>query len=297
MHLQFPSGVHVPQLLPSFKAVKAKWKEIIASTMTLSTIAILGIPAAEWLITDILEYIFANEYLVSLCSEGLELVEVIIKLDAFPVAGGNCFLMTLTLGNFGNACKDSWLHFLAAIAACNDKDYDIVAQVVKNNFAIIDLLTAAGEIFIKALQKTVKIVFSIGGDDALLRLITGMDPSGSKWCCFYCFWQRKLPAGIDQCKEKRNTATACKMAETQQGGHQRFPLLKKLPWSAYKMCILHAMMSMGRLFCHFFFNWLVLLEREGKNLWDTAAKLFKLLHITVDITKPPANGTWSIKGE
>jgi len=140
-------------------AVKAKWKEIIASTMTLSMIAILGIVAAERLITDILEYIFANEYLVSLCSEGLELVEVIIKLDAFPVAGGNCFLMTLTLGNFGNACKDSWLHFLAAITACNDKNYDIVAQVVKNNFAIIDLLTAAGEIFIKALQKTVKIVF------------------------------------------------------------------------------------------------------------------------------------------
>lgn len=64
------------------------------------------------------------------------------------------------------------------------------------------------------------------------------------------------------------------------------------------MCILHAMMAMGRLFCHFFFNWLVLLERQlgDASIWTTAASLFKYLHITVDITTLPTNGSWSIKG-
>ena len=71
----------------------------------------------EWLITDILELICGNDYLLSFCTEGLEQLEVIIKLDAFPVSGGSCFLMTLTLGNFGIACKQSWLHFIAAIAS------------------------------------------------------------------------------------------------------------------------------------------------------------------------------------
>lgn len=127
--------------------------------------------------------------------------------------------MTFIIGNFGEACKESWLHFIVAIAACSDKNYDVVEQVVKANFAIMDALMEAGEIFIKALQKIVKIGFSLGGDDALLRLITGMEASGSTWCCFYCFWQRNMPFGVKQCCMKRNTATACSLANKQQGGH------------------------------------------------------------------------------
>lgn len=98
MRLKLPSGINVPQLLPSLVAVKHKWKEIARSAMTLSIIP-MGVPAMQWVITDVLEYICGNEYLLSLCTTSIEVLEVIIKLDAFPVAGGNCFLMTLTLGN------------------------------------------------------------------------------------------------------------------------------------------------------------------------------------------------------
>ena len=135
--------------------------------------SIPGVTAAEWLITDILEYIFSNTFLVSLFVS-FEILEVILKVDAFPVAGGSCLLLTLTLGNFGKRCKSSWLHFVAAIADCNDKDRSIVQQVLANNFSIVDRLTKAGEIFITAMGKAIPIVFNIGGDDALLHVLTGL---------------------------------------------------------------------------------------------------------------------------
>ena len=60
------------------------------------------------------------------------------------LAEGSCLLMSLTLGNFGLLCKTSYLYFIIAIADCNEHERDIVAQVLANNFAIIDQLAATG---------------------------------------------------------------------------------------------------------------------------------------------------------
>ena len=68
---------------------------------------------------------------------------------------------------------------LVAIADCNDHKRDIVAQVLANNFAIIDQLAATGIIWMQALQRHLNIVFCFGSDDKILHLITGLEVSSS----------------------------------------------------------------------------------------------------------------------
>jgi hypothetical protein len=258
------------------------------------------VTAVEWLVTDIIEYVCSNPVLLLLFAVPVDVLEVIVKLDAFPVAGGHCFLLSVTFGNFGALCKASCLHFVAAIADCNDSDRDILLQVTKNNFAAIDALLAAGSMFVKALNRTIRIVINFGGDDKILRLIAGLEVSSSKWCCFYCFWRRKLPTGVPQIQGKRSVDMACTLAVEQRVGHQHQPFLKNLLWTAYKMCVLHALMSMGRLLCHWLHDWLVLLEQVTgiTKGWDDTSKVWlKLLSINIDISKPPVNKSWNCKGK
>ena len=102
------------------------------------------IKVVEWLIPDIIKYICGNIVLMILIIILVDTLEVILKLDAFPVAEGSCLLMSLTLDNFGLLCKTSCLHFIVTIANCNDHERNIVAQVLANNFAIIDQLAVTG---------------------------------------------------------------------------------------------------------------------------------------------------------
>ena len=132
----------MPQLLPSSKQVRLKWNEIYATTVKPKIFSIDKIKVVEWLISDIIEYICGNIVLMALITIPVDTLEVILKLDAFPVAKGSCLLMSLTLGNFGLLCKTSCLHFIVTIADCNDHERDIVAQVLANNFAIINQLVA-----------------------------------------------------------------------------------------------------------------------------------------------------------
>ena len=113
----------------------------------------------EWLISDIIKYICGNIVLMALITISVDTLEVILKLDAFPVAEGSCLLMSLTLGNFELLCKTSCLHFIVAIANCNDYERDIVAQVLANNFAIIDQLAATRIIWMQALQSISTLYF------------------------------------------------------------------------------------------------------------------------------------------
>lgn len=289
----------VPRLLPPTKEVKTKWKEELDRIQQLHPItSIPGVKAAEWLITDILEYIYSNSFLITLMVCSPELLEVILKVDAFPVAGGSCLMLTVTLGNFGKGCKSSWLHFIAAIADCNDKDRSVVHQVLANNFSLVDQLVEAGEVFINTIGKAMAITFRFGGDDALLRVLTGLVRSSSCWCCLYCFWMRNAQ---DTCQvtSKRSTTLAIALAARsakEQGGHEVEPMLKKVHWCSYKMCILHALMAMGRVFCHWLFNWLVLLQSKDIHAWDLASDWLTQLHIHINIKQPPVKGSWNVKG-
>ena len=296
---QLPSLVSkVPRLLPSSQQVRAKWNEIYAAVVKPKIFSVGKIKVVEWLIPDIIEYICGNIVLMALITVPVDTLEVILKLDAFPVAGGSCLLMSLTLGNFGLLCKTSCLHFIVAIADCNDHERDIVAQVLANNFAIIDQLAATGIIWVQALQRHLNIVFHFGGDDKILCLITGLEVSSSNWCCFYCFWMRNMAFGVAQCPLKRCTHTAVIFAEKQECGHECVPLLKNILWTAYKMCVLHALMSMGRLLCQWLHDWLAWTETQtgSASCWNVAQYWLKSLKINIDISKPPLNKSWNCKG-
>ena len=289
--------LQVPRLLPSLASVQALWESTWKGMMKVGLIAIEGVNAAEWLLLDIIQYVFRNPFLLALMVNPLVL-EVIVKLDAFPIATGHCLLLSVTFGNFGMLCKTSCLHFIAAMANCNDGDRDMLRRVLQNNLVQIDHLLEVGELFIEAIQQSIKIVFALGGDDKVLRCICGLEVSSSVWCCFYCFFHRNLPSQLPQCFYKRSLQSALEFGSRREYGHATLPLLKRLPWGAYKMCVLYALMSMGRVFCHWLHDWLVWLEKQtgSTNGWSIAQVWLKEQHINVDIGTIPSNGTWNVKG-
>ena len=288
----------IPALLPPFEAVKSLWKEIWNGVADVGLIEIPGVCAAEWRITDIIEYVCSNPVLMALFVVSVDMLEVIIKADAFPVAGGHCFLLTVTFGNFGILCKCTALHFIAAVANCTDKDRTLIGQVLSTNFKIIDVLHSRGTMFIQALGREVNIRFVLGGDDKILRLIAGLAPSCSNWCCFYCYLMQKLHSSLPQCRIKRSVANALHMCKDGSGGHEAAPFLRSVAWTVYKMCVLHALLAMGRVFCHWLFNWLVHLETESGNdaVWIAAEVWLKSINVNVKIRIKPLRGSWSVKG-
>jgi len=294
----FPEASYViSKLLPSSQQVKALWNFILPRTIPYYILPIAGIFAIECLIPNVIEYVYGNPLLYSLLHQPLERLEVIVTLDAFPVGGGHCFLMCITFGNFGMLCKCSYLHFITALADCSDDDRSVIEQILHNNFALIDQLLHVGSIYINAIKKAVPITFNFGGDDKILRLITGLERSASKWCCFYCFWRRDALAA-EQVTTKRTTDMATEFAVRHECGHMAVPMLKNLAWTNYKMCVLHALMSMGRLLCHWIHEWCAYLETKTGNsvYWTHAQAWLTNLHINITISKKPVTGSWNCKG-
>jgi hypothetical protein len=170
--------------------------------------------------------------------------------------------------------------------------------VLAHNIAQVEHLLTVGTLFVAALQRVIRVTFAFGADDQGLRLITGLASSSSIYCCFYCYFIRNLNPTLNQCYHKRSSRNAIELAATGDGGHECQPLLKNAQWSAYKMCVLHALMAMGRVFCKWLFDWLGWLEMESNSTrhWDYAQAWLKNINVNINITKPPANQSWNCKG-
>jgi hypothetical protein len=289
---------HIPALLPSLDSVKTLWNVTFQQTVKMNRLEIPGYHAVEWLITDIIEYVCSNAILFALFEFHHEL-EVLLKLDAFPVAAGHCLILSVTFGNFGRLCKTCCLHFIAAVADCNDKEDRIMHQVLANNFAIIDRLAEAKKIFITALSCYLPIRFTFTGDDVALRLVTGLCSSASNFCCFYCFFRRHLQENEVQLLKKRTLETALYYGAQSQHGHVEPPWLKKILWTDYKLCILHALISMGRMFVHWLHDFLAWYHKETQQpeVWEIAQAWLKELHVNITISVIPTTGTWNVKGK
>lgn len=287
----------IPSLLPSLSRVQSLWNATFQQFVKLAHLEIPGYHAVEWLLSDIIEYVCGNALLFALFEFQNEL-EILLKLDAFPVAAGHCLILSVTFGNFGRLCKTSCLHFIAAIADCNDKDVSIMRQVLAHNFAVIDKLAKAQRIFVTALQQELPIRFAFTGDDVVLRIITGLCSSASNFCCFYCFYRRHLQEGESQLLVKRSVASANRYGGQAKYGHVELPWLQCLNWSQYKMCVLHALISMGRMFVHWLHDYLVYYHKatDNQKVWHIAQSWLKDLHVNIDISTMPQNGSWNVKG-
>jgi hypothetical protein len=88
------------------------------------------------------------------------------------------------------------------------------------------------------------------------------------------------------------------MCQAGAGGHEVAPLLKNILWTAYKMCVLYALLAMGRVFCHWLFEWLQHLAMETNNpeVWNIASSWLESMNVNVKIRQKPTKGSWSVKG-
>jgi hypothetical protein len=71
----------LPRLVAPFKHVKQLWKQIFQQSTRYSPINIPNVVAQEWLITDIIEYVCGNAFLLGLFRIPVDTLEVILKVS------------------------------------------------------------------------------------------------------------------------------------------------------------------------------------------------------------------------
>ncbi len=115
-----------------------------------------------------------------------------------------------------------------------------------------------------------------------------------------CFFKRKLLPNETPCLDKRKTELAIIFATEHFGGHRFPPIFSSLSWDKYTWCILHALMSMGRVFVKALHNRLVdLVKSTDSDIWWTYINSW-LKYVGVqklNLEKPPEKGSWSVKGK
>lgn len=176
----------IPRLFASIPAVRKCYSTIALQYMRCIEHIKGEYIGHEWNVIEILEYIWSFSMLRNMLQDTEEL-ELIVKLDGFPVGGASGFFITLTLGNFGVACKCSVLQFILLSSNMPEKDRELLEFMFETNIQVLKRISQVGEVFLERAQVNFKATLAIGGDDPILRTILGLTRSGDIWYCIYCF--------------------------------------------------------------------------------------------------------------
>jgi hypothetical protein len=188
------NGESIGFLLATKRKVQALWKEIIEKNLKYRKIEFEEYTGYIWPIPYIIQYILSHSLLTNLMKDSTVL-DIILKLDGFPVGGEQGFCVSITLKNFGFLAKCGCLHFLTNIADISDKDRNLVKIFLAENLVYLNEIASTGFLFLPDWKIKVACSLRIGGDDPMLRVLMGLDSSISSWLCIYCF---QLRNGKDQ---------------------------------------------------------------------------------------------------
>ena len=124
-------------LLPSLKSVNDKWREL-CSEMRLEPPKLTTQDAAigiSWSILEVVKLIQRHKVLHSAWDTSMPLT-LIVRGDAFPVAGIQWFVLCITFANWGQLARN-WSHqFIVGVAYCDDKDATILANFWETNIKV-----------------------------------------------------------------------------------------------------------------------------------------------------------------
>lgn len=181
------------KILATKEEVQREWKLLSMQHLKLNkltkVVTIEDIPkeiiSYECSILAILNYIFGSPILKSLVLNPDNL-EVIFRMDAFPVGGRQGLLAAITLKNFGSMCHLPTFQFLTNVANIGDKDHDQVRFALGQNLHLLNNMAQTRKIYIHSLLKAVNCQIRVGGDDPVLRLLFGLKASNSLHLSIYC---------------------------------------------------------------------------------------------------------------
>ena len=101
----------------------------------------------EWKLSSILDFIYQSPVLYELLEDPDNLV-LIHRGDAFPCAGKQCLLMTVTLANFGVLSNVELFNFLSNWSYTSDKDSQIVERAWGDNLEVMRTTQLTEKIFV-----------------------------------------------------------------------------------------------------------------------------------------------------
>ena len=123
--------------LPSLKSVNNKWREM-CSDMRLEPPKPTtqdGAIGISWSILEVVKFIQRPKVLHGAWDTFMPLT-LIVRGDAFPVAGTQWFQLCITFANWGLLARNVSHQFIIGVAYCEDKDATILANLWETNIKV-----------------------------------------------------------------------------------------------------------------------------------------------------------------
>ena len=123
--------------LPSLKSVNDKWRQL-CSEMRLEPPKLTtqdGAFGISWSILEIVKFIQQHKVLHSAWDTSMPLT-LIVRGDAFPVAGTQWSQLCRTFANWGQLARNLSHQFIIGVAYCDDKDATILANLWETNIKV-----------------------------------------------------------------------------------------------------------------------------------------------------------------
>ena len=123
--------------LPSLKSVNDKWREL-CSEMRLEPPKLTtqdGAIGISWSILEVVKFIQRHKVLHSAWDTSMPLT-LIVRGDAFPVAGTQWSQLCITFANWGQLARNLSHQFIIGVAYCDDKDATILANLWETNIKV-----------------------------------------------------------------------------------------------------------------------------------------------------------------
>ena len=123
--------------LPSLKSVNDKWREL-CSEMRLEAPKLTtedGAIGISWSILEVVKFMQRHKVLHSAWDTCMPLT-LIVRADAFPVAGTQWSQLCITFGNWGQLARNVEHQFIIGVAYCDDKDATILANLWEANIKV-----------------------------------------------------------------------------------------------------------------------------------------------------------------
>ena len=130
--------------LPSLKSVNDKWREL-CSEMRLGPPKLTtqdGAIGISWSILEVVKLIRRHKVLHSAWDTSMPLT-LIVRGDAFPVAGTQWSHLCMTFANWGQLARNLSHQFIIGVAYCDDKDATILANLWETNIKVCVTMRAS----------------------------------------------------------------------------------------------------------------------------------------------------------
>jgi hypothetical protein len=131
------AGVPMPKIMPSRKSLGLAWTRMVAHFKRDPPVEFreLGVWGISWPLDELARYVESQPTLMATLDFSVDLT-IIVRGDAYPVAGDQWSQLNLTFQNHGLCARTMSHNFLIGLAFVGDKDPDVLAFIWQKNIEV-----------------------------------------------------------------------------------------------------------------------------------------------------------------